>query len=86
MAGIVPLVPGTLAVVEANISQQCVIALRHVQEVMSAISSGLTPTSCPLVMCYVTSPGHVPVAQQVWKKYLLASFSLFLNRHDIIID
>lgn len=68
MAGIVPLVPASLSVVEGGIHNQCAVALTHVKEVMRVMEPGLGLHSCPLVVCFVTDLDYVSVAQKALEK------------------
>ena len=69
MAGIVPLVPASLSVIEGGISTQCSVALTHVQRVLSAVVPGLGLISCPIMVCFVTKQEHVAEAEASWEKF-----------------
>ncbi|KAI8744582.1 diphthine--ammonia ligase-like isoform X1 [Biomphalaria glabrata] len=73
LAGMVPLVPATLEVINGGINSQCSVGLLHVENVMSAMKDGCTFWSCPLVMCYLTKQEHVRHAEEEWKKALESS-------------
>uniref|UniRef100_A0A0B7AT19 Diphthine--ammonia ligase n=3 Tax=Arion vulgaris TaxID=1028688 RepID=A0A0B7AT19_9EUPU len=73
LAGMVPLVPSTLNLVEGGITTQCAVSLKHIQTVMTAIQKTCTLRFCPLVMCYLTSQDYIPTAMQEWNRALQSS-------------
>lgn len=70
MAGIVPLVPATLCVIEGGIGVQCHVALHHVQSVLAAMQSNLILQCCPLVVCFLTQRCHISIAQDAWGTFI----------------
>ncbi|XP_005099215.1 diphthine--ammonia ligase isoform X2 [Aplysia californica] len=80
LAGIVPLIPASLSVIEGDITVQCSVALKHVQEVMKAMQPGLGLCDCPLVVCFVTHTDHMAVARQTWKKCVQNSSDVITHR------
>ncbi|RUS70159.1 hypothetical protein EGW08_022078 [Elysia chlorotica] len=70
MAGIVPLVPATLQPVKGGIGVQSLLALTHVQSVMSAIAPNCSLNCCPLVICYITNSEYTEICHHQWKQAL----------------
>lgn len=68
LAGIVPLVPSTLNVVDGGISAQCSVAIMHIEKILKAMLASCTLKQCPLVVCYVTSQDYISTALQEWNK------------------
>lgn len=70
MAGIVPLVPATLQPVLGGIAVQSMLALTHIQSVMSAIAPAVHLNCCPMVTCYITMPDYAETCRQQFDKVL----------------
>ncbi|CAG5135738.1 unnamed protein product [Candidula unifasciata] len=70
VAGIVPLVPSTLNVIDGGISAQCAVALTHLETIITTMDKNCTLACCPLVMCYLISQEYISTASQEWSKAL----------------
>lgn len=56
VAGQIPLIPGTMQILNKPILLQCKLVLRHVQRILEAMDANLNFNNVLQVICYVTSP------------------------------
>ncbi|XP_066853602.1 diphthine--ammonia ligase isoform X1 [Anser cygnoides] len=69
-AGQIALVPCTMQLVSGSIWTEGVVALRHVERVLQAMSQKTALHHVITASCYVTDSKHVPVAHSIWQKKL----------------
>ena len=70
VAGQVPLVPGSMEIIDGGIAEQCWLSLRHVSRILHSIYRGCNLCNVIRCVCYVDHPAMIPVAKIVWDKYI----------------
>lgn len=68
IAGMIPLVPGSMKLLDAGILQQCKLALRHVHRVIKAMDPNTHIRDVVMGFCFVTNKLHIDVARREWEK------------------
>ncbi|XP_026677578.1 diphthine--ammonia ligase-like [Diaphorina citri] len=68
IAGMIPLVPGSMKLLEAGILQQCKLALRHVHRVIKAMDQNTHIRDVVMGFCFVTNKLHIDIARREWEK------------------
>lgn len=68
IAGMIPLIPGSMQLLDAGILQQCKLALRHVHRVIKAMDPNTHIRDVVMGFCFVTNKLHIDVARREWEK------------------
>ncbi|KAL1455280.1 hypothetical protein WDU94_009385 [Cyamophila willieti] len=68
IAGMIPLVPGSMKLLDAGILQQCKLALRHVHRVIKAMDPNTHIRDVVMGFCFVTNKLHIDIARREWEK------------------
>ncbi|XP_068254600.1 diphthine--ammonia ligase isoform X4 [Nyctibius grandis] len=69
-AGQIALVPCTMHLVSGGIRTEAIVSLRHVEQVLQAMSQKAALHHIITASCYVTDSKHVPIARSIWQKKL----------------
>ncbi|KAM6134243.1 diphthine--ammonia ligase isoform 3-T3 [Phoenicopterus ruber ruber] len=69
-AGQIALVPCTMQLVSGGIWTEAIVSLRHVEQVLQAMSQKTALHHVITASCYVTDSKHIPIARSIWQKKL----------------
>ncbi|NXP08035.1 DPH6 ligase, partial [Thinocorus orbignyianus] len=69
-AGQIALVPCTMQLVSGGIWAEAIVSLRHVEQVLQAMSQKTALHHIITANCYVTDSKHIPIAHSIWQKKL----------------
>ncbi|XP_058799518.1 uncharacterized protein LOC131669005 [Phymastichus coffea] len=68
VAGQIPLVPGTMSILDSDIKRQCRLTLRHVNRIVKAMDSNTELRHIVQGICFLTHPSYIPAARKEWEK------------------
>lgn len=66
LAGQIPLIPGTLELLNKPVLHQCQLTLRHVLRIMQAINPSYSFSNVLHAVCYVTSDSSAENIPSLW--------------------
>ncbi|XP_024937006.1 diphthine--ammonia ligase [Cephus cinctus] len=68
VAGQIPLVPGSMTILDLNIKRQCRLTLRHINRIVKAMDSNTQLRDIVQGICFLTHPSYIPEARKEWEK------------------
>lgn len=68
VAGQIPLVPGSMTILDSNVKQQCQLTLRHIDRLLKAMDDNAQLRDIVQAICFVTSSSYIPNAREEWEK------------------
>lgn len=67
ISGQIPLIPGTMQVIEGGIIPQCKLSLRHMQRIAKAMSTHGDLRNVVQGTCFLTDVNNVEIARKEWE-------------------
>lgn len=64
VAGQIPLVPGSMTILDLNIKRQCRLTLRHIGRIVKAMDSNIQLRDIVQGVCFVTHPNYISEARK----------------------
>ncbi|OAD60574.1 ATP-binding domain-containing protein 4 [Eufriesea mexicana] len=68
VAGQIPLVPGSMTILDLNIKRQCRLTLRHIDRIVKAMDSNTQLRDIVQGICFLTHTSYIPDARKEWEK------------------
>ncbi|XP_046749065.1 diphthine--ammonia ligase [Diprion similis] len=68
VAGQIPLVPGSMTMLDLNIKRQCRLTLRHINRIVKAMDANTQLRDIVQGICFSTHPSYIPDARKEWEK------------------
>ncbi|XP_031368007.1 diphthine--ammonia ligase isoform X3 [Apis dorsata] len=68
VAGQIPLVPGSMTILDLNIKRQCRLTLRHIDRIVKAMDSNTQLRDIVQGICFLTHSSYIPDARKEWEK------------------
>ncbi|XP_043492423.1 diphthine--ammonia ligase isoform X1 [Polistes fuscatus] len=68
VAGQIPLVPGSMTLLDLNIKRQCRLTLRHIDRIVKAMDTNTQLRDIVQGICFLTHPSYIPDARKEWEK------------------
>ncbi|XP_048508586.1 diphthine--ammonia ligase isoform X2 [Athalia rosae] len=68
VAGQIPLVPGSMTMLDLNIKRQCRLTLRHINRIVKAMDANTQLRDIVQGICFLTHPSYIPDARREWEK------------------
>lgn len=68
VAGQIPLVPGSMTILDLNIKRQCRLTLRHIDRIVKAMDSNTQLRHIVQGICFLTHTSYIPEARKEWEK------------------
>ncbi|XP_076639743.1 uncharacterized protein LOC143351759 [Colletes latitarsis] len=68
VAGQIPLVPGSMTILDLNIKKQCRLTLRHIDRIVKAMDSNTQLRDIVQGICFLTHSSYIPDARKEWEK------------------
>ncbi|XP_012275518.1 diphthine--ammonia ligase isoform X2 [Orussus abietinus] len=68
VAGQIPLVPGSMTILDLNIKRQCRLTLRHINRIVKAMDSNTQLRDIVQGICFLTHPSYISEARKEWEK------------------
>ncbi|XP_031835825.1 uncharacterized protein LOC116428379 isoform X2 [Nomia melanderi] len=68
VAGQIPLVPGSMTILDLNIKRQCRLTLRHINRIVKAMDSNTQLRDIVQGICFLTHTSYIPDARKEWEK------------------
>ncbi|XP_066584188.1 uncharacterized protein [Prorops nasuta] len=68
VAGQIPLVPGSMSILELNIKRQCRLTLRHIDRIVKAMDSNTQLRDIVQGICFLTHQSYICDARKEWEK------------------
>jgi len=84
VSGQIALNPASMTLIDGDTVVQCRLALQHVRQVLSVMSSDPCLCDCLIVICYVTSRGAAVTAQAEFNKALASCSSMSAVSSDLV--
>lgn len=66
-AGQIPLVPGTMQILDSNIKEQCRLTLRHINRILEAMDYNTRLRDIVQGICFLTNVSYIPEARKEWE-------------------
>lgn len=68
VAGQIPLVPGSMTLLDLNIKRQCRLTLRHIDRIVKAMDANTQLRDIVQGICFLTHPSYIQDARKEWEK------------------
>lgn len=68
IAGQIPLVPGTMVLLDVSVRRQCRLALRHIGRIIKSMDPNMLLRDIVQGICYVTHSDYIQSAKQEWER------------------
>ncbi|XP_033221259.1 diphthine--ammonia ligase isoform X2 [Belonocnema kinseyi] len=66
-AGQIPLVPGTMKILDSSIKDQCSLTLRHINRILEAMDYSTRLRDIVHGICFLTNASYIPEARKEWE-------------------